>query len=250
MRIYIFLFLALITSCIPSRKAILLSDISEGKDSISLTLIENSKIIYPGDRVTISILYPGPGEIIVEGVGSGAAQGGGGGQYVGYLVDHNGNIEVAGLGLIHVEGLTPQELSDYIKEKVSGLYKDVFVKCQLVGKILFLGGSGMQGSVPISNEQLNIIQALSLRGINDQTLRRDRVWVIRETKGIREYGLLDLTKKESYRSPFFYLRNNDIVYIEPGKTNTFLNVNAPVRNIFSIVSSSIALLFSLWIFFR
>jgi polysaccharide export outer membrane protein len=235
-------------SCMPARKAIMLNDLSQGIDSVNRNAIEFSKRLYPGDRLSINIFYPNPGEILLEG------QGGGGstqqGQAFGYLVDQNGLIDIVGLGVFRVVGLTTTELANEIKKRLSGLYKDAFVRCQYIGRVLFLGGAGMQGSIPIGEEQMSVIQALALRGINDPTLRRDRVWIIRETDGIREYGLVNLTKKNVYTSPYFYLRNNDIVYVEPNKTNAFLNINAPTRNIFSIISSSLALAFSLWFVFR
>jgi polysaccharide export outer membrane protein len=247
-----------IISCAPARKGMVLHGLQPGKDSIDRLAMEASKRVYPGDRILVRILYPQPGEILLDmflEAGSGQQMmnqqnttGGNGGGV--YLVDKNGTIEIVGLGSLQVTGLTSKEIADAIKTHVSGLYKDAYVRCMYMGRVLFLGGAGLQGSVPIGEDRMSILDALAIRGMGEPSARRDRVWVIRETGDIREYGLVDLTKKELYRSPYFYLRNNDIVYLEPNKINTFLNVNAPVRNVITTVVSSIAILLSLLTFLR
>ncbi len=184
------------------------------------------------------------------GAGGGAGQNGinsMGGTGI-YLVDKDGAIEVIGLGKLKVGGMKPEEIAQQIKEKLSVLYQEVFVRCSYRGRVLFLGS--MAGSVPLDNDRLSILDALALRGMGDPTARRDRVWVIRETNNTREYGLVDLTSKELYQSPYFYLRNNDMIYLEPNKINTFLSVNQPVRNIIATVTSTLALALSLWAIFR
>ena len=243
-------------SCAPARKGLILHGLKPGKDSIDRLAMEASKRVYPGDRIMVRILYPQPGDILldanVEGGGAGQMnnqqQGGMGGGV--YLVDKNGSIQIVGLGIVPVAGFTTRELEDAIQTRVAVLYKDAHVRCMYMGRVLFLGGAGLQGSISIGEDRMSILDALAMRGLGDPTARRDRVWVIRETGGTREYGLVDLTKKDLYLSPYFYLRNNDMIYLEPNRLNTFLNVNAPARTAFTTVVSTLGFLFSLWVLFR
>lgn len=264
--------LLLSESCIPARKGLVLHGLQPGRDSIDRLAMEASKLIYPGDQLLLQVFYPGPGDVIFDagsaasgmmGMGAGmqGQQGGAGGTggvgqnaSIGmggsgmYLVDKEGMIEVIGLGKLKVANMKPEEIAQLLKVKLSALYQDVFVRCSYTGRVLFLGAQG--GSLALNNDRLSILDALAIRGLGDPTARRDRVWVIRETNNTREYGLVDLTSKELYRSPFFYLRNNDMIYLEPNKINTFLVVNQPVRNIITAVTSTLAFALSLWAIFR
>lgn len=252
----VFSFLWLI-SCAPARQGLILHGLQPGKDSIDRLAMEASKRVYPGDRIQVRILYPQPGEILLDAsvdAGTGIqsnlqAMGGPAGTGM-YLVNQNGAIEIIGLGSLTVTGKTTKEIAEMIRGHVSGLYKDAHVRCMYMGRVLFLGGSGLQGSLPIGEDRMSILDALALRGMGEASARRDRVWVIRETGDTREYGLVDLTHKDLYLSPYFYLRNNDMVYLEPNRLNTFLNVNAPVRNVLTLVGSTLALVFSLLVFLR
>ena len=116
--------------------------------------------------------------------------------------------------------------------------------CNINGRVLFLGDAGAAGAVPILNERLTIIEALASNGVIDPTAHRDRIWLIREMNGEREYVQLDLNDRNIFKSPYFYLRNNDVLYAPPGKLPSFLKVNAPYLNAFSIGTGLLGFLFS------
>lgn len=249
-------------SCVPARKAIFFNGLVPGKDSISLIAQEAASRIYPGDRISVTIIVEDQDmqllnfglsatANVASGTSGNSGQSGGG---FGYLVDKDGNIELVKIGVVHVAGKTPKEIADAIKQRVSVLYRDPQVYCTLSGRVLFLGagsansiGSGVfqGGAVPITNDRLTILEAFSLRGIGDPTAVRDRVWVIRERGEEREIGSVDINSKDVFQSPYYYLRNNDIIYMEPNRVNTFLTINAPVRSLFLTGVSTLALIISL-----
>lgn len=251
----------------PARKAIFFNGLEPGKDSISLLAEEAAKRIYPGDRIAITIVMEHPDAALlnqgmgVQGLQNMAMMQAGGG--FGYLVDKDGNVELVKLGLLHVAGKTPAEVAELVKTRVAVLYKDPQVYCTLSGRVLFLGsgsptGGGVGGggvgsfggAVPIMNDRLTILEALSIRGFGDPTAVREKVWIIRERGEEREFGTIDINSKDIFKSPYYYLRNNDIVYMEPNRVNTFLTINAPLRNIFTTSLSTLAVFLSFWALLR
>ncbi len=137
-----------------------------------------------------------------------------------YIVDINGEINFPILGKIKIGGLKKSEAATLIKEKLKPYLKDPIVTIQFLNyKITILGEVNHPGTYTISNEHTSILQALGLAG--DMTIygRRDNVLLIREmADGKKEYVRIDLTKTDILSSPFYYLQQNDIIYIEPNKT--------------------------------
>ncbi len=251
-----------LVSCVPARKAIFFNGLQPGKDSINLMAEEAAKRIYPGDRVAVTIVIEHPDAALLNqgmNAGGGNMQMGQAGGGFGYLVNKDGNIEMVKLGLIHVAGKTPSEVAELVKNRVAVLYKDPQVFCTLSGRVLFLGagavggvnlGTGGGGAIPIMNDRLTILEALSLRGIGDPTAVRDKVWIIRERGEEREFGTIDINSKDVFLSPYYYLRNNDIVYMEPNRLNTFFTINNPLRNLLLTSISTFAFVLSILAFVR
>jgi polysaccharide export outer membrane protein len=139
---------------------------------------------------------------------------------LGYLVDKEGAIDFPVLGKLQVEGLTRNQLRDLIKEKLksNGLLKDPIVTVSFLNfKISVQGEVNRPGSFNISGERITLLEALSMSG--DLTIygRRDRVAVIREAKGERMILYHDLSSTDLFKSPCYFLQQNDIVYVEPNK---------------------------------
>ena len=154
-----------------------------------------------------------------------------GGNTTGYLVDNNGNIEHHRLGIIHAEGLTKGELAAEVKKRLTvpvELLKDptVIIRFQNF-KVTVLGQVGNQGPVTVPGERLTILEAIGLAGgVNDYG-KKDKVKVVRETNGQRETGLVDLTSKDVFDSPFYNLVQNDLIIV--GETNQKLKDSEQAR---------------------
>jgi polysaccharide export outer membrane protein len=139
---------------------------------------------------------------------------------LGYLVDKEGFIEFPVLGKLQVEGLSRNQLRDLIKSSLQadGLLKDPIVTVNFINfKVSVQGEVNHPGSFNITGERITLLEALSMAG--DLTIygRRDRVAVIRESKGQRTILYHDLSTTEIFKSPCYYLQQNDIVYVEPNK---------------------------------
>jgi len=151
----------------------------------------------------------------------GQQQGGNSSGTSGYLVDAYGNIEYPRIGIMHVEGLTKLQLAEMIKlrinEKDSVLTNpSVIIRFQNL-KITVLGEVNVQGVLSIPGERLTVMEAVGLAGgITDYGMK-DKVKVIREADGKREIGIIDLSSKQVFESPYYTLMQNDVVLVEPVK---------------------------------
>ena len=162
-----------------------------------------------------------------------------------YLVSNTGEIDFPILGRIKVGGLTKSEAEDLIRQKLEPYIKEKpIVNVRMSNyKISVLGEVNRPGTFTVGNEKVNILEALAMAG--DMTVYgvRDNVKLIREdAKGKREIINLNLNNAELVVSPYYYLRQNDIIYVTPNKTKA---KNSDIGSSTSIWISATSILVSL-----
>jgi polysaccharide export outer membrane protein len=160
----------------------------------------------------------------------------------GFLVDENGEVELTAIGKIKVSGLTTSEAREVIREKVKKVYKEPNVQVRFANFIVtVLGEVNSPATYTLPKEKVSILDAIGLAG--DLTIygKRDNVLVIRDTEGRKEYARLNLNSTDLFKSPFFYLKQNDVVYIEPNKARASAN-NANGLQILGVATSVAAVL--------
>ncbi|HYC39976.1 MAG TPA: polysaccharide biosynthesis/export family protein [Chitinophagaceae bacterium] len=139
----------------------------------------------------------------------------------GFLVDANGNIEYPRLGIIRAEGLTKQQLADEIKRRLTEpveLLRNPSVIIRFMNyRVLVMGEVTAPGQVTTQGERLTILEAIALAGGIPTTGKKNEVRVIREINGVREIGVVDLSSKQLFASPYYNLMQNDIILVEPTK---------------------------------
>jgi polysaccharide export outer membrane protein len=136
----------------------------------------------------------------------------------GYLVDNMGTIELPVLGKVTVAGRTASEVKDRLRESLKEYLKEPTVNIRNLNFRISVMGEVLRPSLfTIPNERITLLEALSLSG--DVTIygRRENVLIIREENGRRTFGRVDLTRRDLFSSPYYYLHPNDVVYVEPGK---------------------------------
>lgn len=143
------------------------------------------------------------------------------GSSAGYLVDANGNIDHHRLGTIHAEGLTKQELSAEIKKRLTQpveLLTDPTVVIRFLNfSVNMLGEVARQGILTVPGESLTILQAIGLAGGVSDFGKKNSIKIVRETNGKRETGIIDLSSKDIFESPYYNLVQNDLIIVEPTK---------------------------------
>ena len=162
-----------------------------------------------------------------------------------YLVDNEGNINFPVLGELKLGGLTKREAEQLIIDKLKPYMKETpIVTVRMVNyKISVIGEVTRPGTFTISNEKVNLLEALAMAG--DMTVYdlRDNVKLIREdANGKQQIVTLDLNKAETILSPYYWLQQNDIVYVTPNKAKAR---NSDVGNSTSLWFSATSILVSI-----
>ncbi len=164
-----------------------------------------------------------------------------------YLVDNAGNIDFPKVGSIHLGGLTKSEAEKLIQDKIKPYMSESenpIVTVRMTNyKISVLGEVNRQGMYTVGNEKITILEALAQAG--DLTIYgvRTNVKLIREdSTGQKSIHVLDLTDANVINSPYYYLQQNDIVYVEPNKVKS---QNSSVGSMTTLWFSATSILISL-----
>lgn len=149
-----------------------------------------------------------------------------------YTVDNNGEIILPMLGKVKVAGLTRVEAIEKIRSELGQYIKDPGVNINFNNfRVSILGEVARPGSFIMPTERVTVLEALGMAG--DLTIRgvRENVMLIREVDGQKTIHRLDLTKQNTLNSPYYYLAQNDVIYVEPNKAqinNSKLGSNTSV----------------------
>lgn len=164
-----------------------------------------------------------------------------------YIVDNDGNIDFPLVGSLHLAGLTKNAAEQLIREKIKPYLTETenpIVTVRMINyKISVLGEVARPGMFTVANEKISILEALAQAG--DLTVYgvRDRVKLIREdATGKKEIHVLNLNDANIINSPYYYLQQNDVVYVEPNKVKS---QNASVGSVTTISLSATSILVSI-----
>jgi polysaccharide biosynthesis/export protein len=148
----------------------------------------------------------------------GVSVSGQGSQIGGYLVDVNGYIEMPRIGKIHAEGLTKSKLEEEIETKLKDDLTNPNVTVRFFSyRITVLGEVGSPGVLNIPTERLTILEAIGMAGGVTEFGKIKEVKVLRETNGVRELGVLDLTSQKIFESPYYQMKQNDVVLVDQNR---------------------------------
>jgi polysaccharide biosynthesis/export protein len=235
---FLFLFCVCIVSCVSSRKltekAVYFKGISDSM--LKAAPVEYEPIIQKGDILSVSVITTNerssrffnsvsPGTISGgEAVSANASQG--------YLVNEHGSITLPLIGNVRAAGLTRLALTDSVRVGLKKYIDSAIVSIRLMNyRITVLGEVVKPGTFSIPSERVSVLDAIGLAG--DLTIygKRENIRVIRNTDGMRQTAVLNLNKGDIFGSPFFYLRQNDIVYVEMNDRKIPNTDQANIRNI-------------------
>lgn len=136
-----------------------------------------------------------------------------------YLVNAEGMIDFPVLGKLKLSGLTRSEVLQLFEDKISKYIKNPIINLRIINfKVSVQGEVTLPGTYNVQSERITLIEALSMA--KDLTIygKRDNILIIREVDGVKSYNRVDITKADFINSPFYYLAQNDVVYVEPNKT--------------------------------
>ncbi|MEL6971277.1 MAG: polysaccharide biosynthesis/export family protein [Bacteroidota bacterium] len=135
---------------------------------------------------------------------------------IGYLVNREGTIEFPGLGTLSVIGMTTEELRLYLQEALQPYLTEPVIMVRFLNfRVTVLGEVVTPNSFFITNERVTLLDAIGLAGDITPYGNRTNILVIREQNGQRQTARLNLQNPNVFESPYFYLQQNDIIYVEP-----------------------------------
>lgn len=215
-----FAIVILLTSC-SQRNLTYLSDLQEAStNTIDITNTVDPKI-QPNDLldITITSLSAESNVLFNRGViqtGGASGTAGASANSTGYLVDKSGHITMPVLGKIYLSGLTKEEAANKLTAVLGKYAREPIVNINFLNfKITVIGEVNNPSTFNVPSEKVNIFEALGLAGDMTAYGKRENVLIIREQDGKRTTTRVDLTTKEVLNSPYFYLQQNDIIYVEP-----------------------------------
>jgi polysaccharide export outer membrane protein len=238
-----------LTSCSTNKKIIYFQDLQNTKSAeLENAVVYKEPLIQPNDNLSINIftLNQQTGAIINQAATtpimgsnsntSGAPQGSG------FIVDKNGDVELALAGKIRVGGLTTFDAREVVRKRVSEFYNQSNVELRLANfKVSVLGEVKSPSTYNMQNEKATVMDAISVAGDLTVYGRRDNVLIVRDIDGKKTYAHLDLNSSSVFNSPYYYLRQNDLVYIEPNKARNAAN-NAATIQLISVIGSILSIL--------
>ncbi|TCD02688.1 polysaccharide biosynthesis/export family protein [Pedobacter psychroterrae] len=157
----------------------------------------------------------------------------------GYLVDNDGMIELPMIGKLKLGGLNTYEAKKLIVEKASKYLKDPVVQVRFANyRITVIGEVSKPATFTVPSEKVSILDLLGMAG--DLTIygRRDNIMLIRDHGDKKEIARLNLSSSDIMESPYFYLKQNDVIYVEPNKAK--MSVNNTER--FRILSATLSII--------
>jgi polysaccharide export outer membrane protein len=204
-RIFAFFALAmLICSCASARKIVYLQDLENGKTVGHIS--DFQPVIKTGDKLRINVSAP-----VVEVVTHYNVNG-----ETPYTVDNDGYIAMPVLGRVAAIGLTTRQLSDRLTGMISVDVKDPVVVVSFADyRVTILGEVRAPGTYSMAHEQTNIFQAIGLAGDLTMAGKRNNILLLRETNHGYQYTRLDIRSSDILNSPYFYVHQNDVIYVEP-----------------------------------
>lgn len=162
----------------------------------------------------------------------------------GYLVDNEGYIFFPVLGKIFVQSMTMSQLRENLETRLLEYLSDPLVSIrQLNFNITVLGEVKKPGQYTSPSDKVTILQALGMAGDMTDNGDRTKVKLVRHENGSDQTHVINFTDKNITSSPYYYMQQNDVLYVEPDANKKIIaNVNPNRTLVFSIVGSAIALL--------
>lgn len=240
----IILICCFMNSCVSRKQVAYFQDLEEYE--VQGDNLKKDIKIQPKDELRIIVLAEEreavvPFNLSLNFLGEGNNNSDGNANMATYIVSESGEIKFPVLGQINVQGLTRHELEKELEQKLGRYVQEPVVNVRIVNfQITFLGE--VTGTINIPSDQITLSKALGLAGGIPFSGKQKNIVVIREVDGIRTHASLDITDSEIFNSPYYYLKQNDIVYIEPtaprrqaagylGTVGSYLGISAAVLSL-------------------
>ena len=235
-------------SCTSSKKVIYFNDL---KDTVKGSL-GNAQYIFEtpiqkNDQLWITVGGSNPMDLIALNSANGTIAGSSvnlSQSSLGYLVEADGKIQLPYVGRVHVEGVTRLQLEDTLTQFFKEYTKNPVVNVRFLNySFSVLGEVKNGGRYTMYNERTTILEAISMAGDLTEFGMRNNILIVREVNGVRNYARVNLLSKDLFTSPYYYLKTNDVVYVEPVKAKFITRTGVP--QYLSIIAIGVTALYTI-----
>jgi len=242
-------------SCVPQKKMLYLKDVQMAEANISKEYINERSFNYrlqPGDNLyirAINTIDERAAAAINGDIGSASTQmNGDGAIYLrSYTVDEEGYIELPLIGRIDVKNMTVDEAKNKLQEELNKFVNQTMLIVKLSNfNLTMIGEVSRPGMYKVYQAQINLFEAISMAGNMTSFAKRDQVRIIRQTDNGSKVVTVDMGMADILESPYYYLKPNDIIYVEPLKIKQWGFTTFPYSTVLSVVS----LAFTLYLAFK
>ena len=241
------LFAVVFASCVPQKKMLYLKDAEMLTENISKEYVNDRTIDYklqPGDNLYIHVVNT------IDERGAASING----DVRGYLssdaniylqtttIDKEGCIEMPLVGKVEVKNLTVDEAKNKLQTAINTYINGSMLIVKLASfNVTLLGEVSRPGMYKVYQSQINLFEAMSLAGNMTNFAKKSDVKIIRQTDNGSEIVTVDMGQADILSSPYYYLKPNDIVYVEPLKIKQWGFTTFPYSTVFSIVTLGVTL---------
>ena len=244
-----------LSSCVVTKKTVYFSNLPDSVRGVSVLPAEfKEPVIQTDDILSINIQTIDPEStaavnqvsVAMPAVGISSASAIGNQTVAGFLVDKEGTIEISMIGKVKVAGLTTFQARELIRTKAQRYFHNPTVHVRFANfKVTVIGEVAKPATYTVPNEKVSLLDAIGLAG--DLTIygKRENILLVRENNGKKEFERFNLNSSDIFQSPYFYLKQNDVIYVEPNKAKV-ATTNAARTQTISLIGSAISVLIVLF----
>jgi polysaccharide export outer membrane protein len=225
------------SSCGSTQNAVYFANVDTARFTQVIKADYKEPLIQTDDILTISVQSLGQDAFAAPGAvaaGAGGAVASGGTAVSGFLVNKAGNVELPMLGIVKLAGFTTSQAIEVIRTKATQFYKDPTVQVRFANyKITVLGEVIKPATYTVPSEKVTVLDAISMAGDLTVYGKRYNIMLMRDNGDKKDIVRLNLNSTNLISSPYFYLKQNDVLYVEPTKAKSAAN-NAPRTRLITI----------------
>ena len=236
--IYYVFCIILLSGC-AKRNLVYFSDLDAKNEITTKILNDGTPKILENDILSISVNSTSPESNILFASSSNTANASGMYEREGYRIN-NGNIKFPVLGNLKLVGLTIVQAQNLIENELNRYVTNAVVNVKFLNfRVTVIGEVNQPSTFTVQNERINLLEALGLAGDMTPYGKRENVLIIREIDGKRTMARINLNNQSVLNSPYFYIKQNDVIYIEPDKTKSieYSNSSQTMPLVISVISA-------------
>ncbi len=240
----------ILSSCVPQKKMLFLKDAKKQNETLSQNYINERSVDYrlqPGDNLYIRALN------IADEKSAIALNGDAGTRNTtlsndasiylsSYTIDENGCIEMPLVGTIEVKNMTVDEAKNKLQTAINKYITQAMLIVKLANfNLTVLGEVNKPGMYKVYQSEINLFEAIAMAGNTTNFAKNDQVKIVRQTENGSEIVIVDLGKADILSSPYYFLKPNDIVYVEPMKIKQWGFTAFPYSTVISVAALGVTL---------